>query len=410
MPDYGEEWEWLKKKYPKKYKKTDIPTKKGKKIFLDPVDGKEFTSRALAKKHMHRMGHKGAVIVTKESLKVQQEALIYKDKYTDYTYEIPNEIRNHFLKLGILHEFMSLTIILNQVYVELDKYLEELRLNLEEGNEKVEQTLSRLVHLRDLPVKEMKNFYSKTGRYGWREHTGDKLSLEDKVEATLYTVVSLLGSMLGTPIFVAKAIIDNTLKDMAEIKYDDAKGNKKQNRALLIYNLLNEMFKYNSKFDYTIGGKDIINPFITALPLMAYSNCEIIIRVDNTKYPKILLLDNSIEGSEYTYSWTLNKKYWTLKRDENLIMTSSIALGTDYFVGDKWRPLSKKEKEYPYLFARIWKRPISYIMNWMGDNPFEEEVVFEDYEIEIPEGHGPKKEKKYKTKFPGRVYIRPPRA
>ncbi len=34
-----------------------------KKVFIDPEDKKEFTSRTLAKKHMHRKGHKGAVIV-----------------------------------------------------------------------------------------------------------------------------------------------------------------------------------------------------------------------------------------------------------------------------------------------------------------------------------------------------------
>lgn len=424
MPDYGERWEvpnryvkeeygeWLGKNYPKK-KKTDSPSKKGKKIFLDPVDGKEFTSRGLAKKHMHRMGHKGAVIVTdKESPKVQQGALIYKDKYTDYTYEIPPEIKNHFLKLGILHEFMSLTIILNQVYVEVSGYIEELRLNLEEGNEKVEQTLSRLEHLRDLPVKEMKNFYSKTGRYEWR---GDKLSLEDKVEATLYTVVSLLGSMLGTPIFVAKAIIDNTLKDMVETKYNDAKGNKTTDRALLIYNLLNEMFKYNSKFDYTIGGKDIINPFITALPLLAYSNCEIIIRLDNTKYPKILLLDNSIEGLHYSYNWTLNKKYWTLERniyevthdfDEGYFGLGTHILDDESVAGE----MNKSDKRYPYLFARIWKRPLSYIMNWMGANPFEEEVLFEDYEIEKPEGHGPRTDEEATWGYKGTYYTTATRA
>ena len=370
LSDYGA---WLKKKYPPQY------SKKSK----------------------------------KESPKVQQEALIYKDKYTEYTYEIPAEIKNHFLKLGILHEFMSLTIILNQVYVELDKYLEELRLNLEEGNEKVNQTLSRLENLRDEPMREMKNFYSKTGRYEWM---GDG-ELSYKVEATLYTVVSLLGSMLGTPIFVAKAIIDNTLKDMAETKYNDARGNKRKDRALLIYNLLNEMFKYNSKFDYTIGGKDIINPFITALPLLAYSNCEIIIRLDKTKHPKILLVDNSIEGVHYSYSWTLYEGYWTLQRTTYEVTLAFdegyVKLGTHVldFNEDKelheWMEMDKSDGEYPYLFARIWKRPLGYILNWMGENPFEEEVVFEDYEIGKPGGHGPKKKKgphgksKFKWEYKG---------
>ena len=34
-----------------------------KRIFVDPEDGKEFTTRNLAKKHMQKKGHKGAVIV-----------------------------------------------------------------------------------------------------------------------------------------------------------------------------------------------------------------------------------------------------------------------------------------------------------------------------------------------------------
>ena len=143
----------------------------------------------------------------KKSPKVQQEALIYKDKYTGNTYEIPAEIKNHFLKLGILHEFMSLTIILNQVYVEVSGYIEELRLNMEEGNEKLEQTLSQLDDLRGKPVGEMNNFYFMKGRY---EYRGDDMEWPYKVDAILYTIVFLLASMLGTPIFVAKAIIDNT--------------------------------------------------------------------------------------------------------------------------------------------------------------------------------------------------------
>ena len=338
----------------------------------------------------------------KESPKVQSEALIYKDKYTGNTYEIPAEIKNHFLKLGILHEFMSLTIILNQVYVEVSGYIEELRLNMEEGNVKLEQTLSRLEGLRDKPVREMKNFYSKSGKY---TYAGDG-DWSFTVDAILYTIVSLLASMLGTPIFVAKAIIDNTLKDMAETKYKDAKRYKRKDRALLIYNLLNEMFKYNSKFDYTIGGKDIINPFITSLPLMAYSNCEIIIRADNTKYPKILLVDNSIEGVHYSYSWTLYDSYWTLGRtmykvypfyladgtQEGMVDEGKLSLGTHYrYDDDDISTLHPTDKKYPYLFARIWKRPPSYIINWMDNNPFEEGVVFEDYEIEKPQGHGPSK-------------------
>ncbi len=354
----------------------------------------------------------------KESPKVQQEALIYKDKYTGNTYEIPTEIKNHFLKLGILHEFMSLTIILNQVYVEVSGYIEELRLNMQEGNVKLEQTLSRLEDLRDKPVGEMNNFYSREGRYKYR---GDDMEWPYKVDAILYTMVFLLASMLGTPIFVAKAIIDNTLKDIAQTKYNDARGNKRKDRALLIYNLLNEMFKYNSKFDYTIGGKDIINPFITSLPLMAYSNCEIIIRADNTKYPKILLVDNSIEGVHYSYSWTLYDSYWTLGRtmykvypfyladgtQEGMVDEGKLSLGTHYrYDDDDVSTLHPTDKKYPYLFARIWKRPPSYIINWMDNNPFEEGVVFEDYEIEKPQGHGPSKSE-YRYGKPKQYYYKP---
>ena len=37
-----------------------------KKKYVDPIDGKEFTTRALAKKHMHKEGHRGAAIVETE--------------------------------------------------------------------------------------------------------------------------------------------------------------------------------------------------------------------------------------------------------------------------------------------------------------------------------------------------------
>ena len=213
----------------------------------------------------------------------------------------------------------------------------------------------------------------------------------------------LAGSDPSNPnIFIAKAILANTLKEMATKKYNDAENNRQENRALLIYNLLNEMLKYNSKFDYTIGGKDIINPFITALPLLSHSNYEIIIRVDNSQYPKILVLDNSIEDVQYLYSWTLRAKYWTLQRTPyDLEESGSEVLGThkldvdDEEVGFHWVEMSTLDQEYPYLFARIWKRPIGYMINWMETNPFEEQVVFEDYEIEHPDGFGPKKKERH---------------
>ena len=34
-----------------------------KKVFIDPEDGKQFTTRKLAKQHMMKQGHKGAIIV-----------------------------------------------------------------------------------------------------------------------------------------------------------------------------------------------------------------------------------------------------------------------------------------------------------------------------------------------------------
>jgi|LWDU01.1.fsa_nt_gi hypothetical protein len=344
----------------------------------------------------------------KEKKKIKKKevngALIYKDKYTEYTYEIPAEIENHFLKLGILHEFMSLTIILNQVYVELDKYLDELSDDVATGKQKLQKTLNRLETLRMDPVVGIKEYYAKKEKYGGPTHN----RLSYKIEVTLYATLELLSSMLGTPIFIAKAIMANTLKEMATKKYNDAENNKQENRALLIYNLLNEMFRYNSKFDYTIGGKYIINPFITALPLFAHSNYEIIIRLDNTGYPKILVLDNSIEGQHYSYSWTLSDAYWTLQRttynDKNLAPPDFdegyLSLGTYEVEWDEdkewheWKVMDKSNEKYPYLFARIWKRPMGYMINWMETNPFEEEVVFEDYEIENPVGHGSNKKTK----------------
>jgi hypothetical protein len=350
---------------------------------------------------------KGGKPVEKKKIKKKEVkgALIYHDKYTDYTYEIPAEIQNHFLKLGILKEYMSLTIILNQVYVNLNQYIEELSDNKVEGKQKLQETLNRLEALRMDPVVEIRDYYAKKEKYGGPMHN----SLSYKIEVTLFTTLELLSSMLGTPIFIAKAILDNTLKEMATKKYNDAENNRQENRAILIYNLLNEMFKYNSKFDYTIGGKDIINPFITALPLLSHSNYEIIIRVDDSPYPKILLLDNSIEGQHYSYSWTLTDAYWTLQRttynDKNLAPPDFdegyLSLGTHEVEWDEdkevheWKVMDKSNKKYPYLFARIWKRPIGYMINWMETNPFEEQVVFEDYEIEKPGGHGPKKKERY---------------
>jgi len=330
-------------------------------------------------------------------------ALIYHDKYTDYTYEIPAEIQNHFLKLGILKEYMSLTIILNQVYVNLNQYIEELSDNKVEGQKKLQETLNRLETLRIDPVVGIKEYYAKKEKYNrWGPQHN---SLSYKIEVTLYATLELLSSMLGTPIFIAKAILANTLKEMAMKKYKDAKKNKQENRALLIYNILNEMLKYNSKFDYTIGGKYIINPFITTLPLFANSNYEIIISLDNTKYPKILVLDSSIEGMVDSYRWTLKEKYWTLQRlphdmDNEESSPLDRILGTQKeSVGGGglpyWEKISKRDARYPYLFARIWKRPMGYMINWMETNPFEEEVVFEDYEIENPVGHGPNKKTKH---------------
>ena len=339
-------------------------------------------------------------------------ALIYHDKYTDYTYEIPAEIQNHFLKLGILKEYMSLTIILNQVYVNLNQYIEELSDNKVEGQQKLQETLNRLENLRIDPVGEMRAYYAKKEKYGGPMHN----SLSYKIEVTLYTTLELLSSMLGTPIFIAKAILANTLKEMATKKYNDAEDNREENRALLIYNLLNEMLKYNSKFDYTIGGKDIINPFITALPLLTYSNYEIIIRLDNTNYPKILVLDRSIEGLLDSYSWTLIDNYWTLERNALPALKAEregapafwTLLGTHKYDDFEWVEMSPHEEKYPYLFARIWKRPMGYMINWMESNPFEEEVVFEDYEIEKPQGHGPSKStSKYKYGTAKKSYWKP---
>ena len=347
---------------------------------------------------------KGGKPVEKKKIKKKEVkgALIYHDKYTDYTYEIPAEIQNHFLKLGILKEYMSLTIILNQVYVNLNQYIEELSDNKVEGQQKLQETLNRLEALRMDPVAGIKDYYAKKEKYGGPTHTNIYNSLSYKIEVTLYATLELLSSMLGTPIFIAKAILANTLKEMATKKYNDAENNRQENRALLIYNLLNEMLKYNSKFDYTIGGKDIINPFITALPLLSHSNYEIIIRVDNSQYPKILVLDNSIEDVQYLYSWTLRAKYWTLQRNPyDLEESGSEVLGThkldvdDEEVGFHWVEMSTLDQKYPYLFARIWKRPIGYMINWMETNPFEEQVVFEDYEIEYPDGFGPKKKERH---------------
>ena len=51
-----------------------------KRIFVDPVDGKEFTTRALAKKYMQKQGHKGAAIVDRVKEKPKTGKIIMAGK------------------------------------------------------------------------------------------------------------------------------------------------------------------------------------------------------------------------------------------------------------------------------------------------------------------------------------------
>ena len=45
-------------------------------IYTDPVDGKEFIARTLAKEHMHRMGHTGAVVISsRQDIEVEEKLI-----------------------------------------------------------------------------------------------------------------------------------------------------------------------------------------------------------------------------------------------------------------------------------------------------------------------------------------------
>ena len=85
------------------------PEGKSKRVFMDPVDGKEFSARVLAKKHMHRMGHKGAVIVSRrrdteveerliQDLQIMSGDIIAEDSFVDSDEE-GNEMYGYILLL-----------------------------------------------------------------------------------------------------------------------------------------------------------------------------------------------------------------------------------------------------------------------------------------------------------------------
>ena len=85
------------------------PGGKSDRIYTDPVDGKEFNSRTLAKKHMHRMGHKGAVIVSRrrdteeeerllQNLQIMDGEIIAEDSFVDSDEE-GNEMYGYILLL-----------------------------------------------------------------------------------------------------------------------------------------------------------------------------------------------------------------------------------------------------------------------------------------------------------------------
>ncbi len=85
------------------------PQVRSRRIFTDPVDGKEFTSRTLAKKHMHRMGHRAAVVVSRredaeveerllQRLQIMDGEIIAEDSFVDSDEE-GNEMYGYILLL-----------------------------------------------------------------------------------------------------------------------------------------------------------------------------------------------------------------------------------------------------------------------------------------------------------------------
>ncbi len=87
------------------------PKGKSKRVFVDPVDGKEFSSRVLAKKHMHRFGHQAAVVVSTsrevdmevaerllQNLQIMAGDIIAEDSFVDSDEE-GNEMYGYILLL-----------------------------------------------------------------------------------------------------------------------------------------------------------------------------------------------------------------------------------------------------------------------------------------------------------------------
>ena len=96
-------------------------------IYTDPVDGKEFIARTLAKEHMHRMGHTGAVVISsRQDIEVEERLIqdlqimsgdtIAEDSFVDsdekgnemyaYILLLPKGVGDNWYKLELyFHEY-----------------------------------------------------------------------------------------------------------------------------------------------------------------------------------------------------------------------------------------------------------------------------------------------------------------
>ncbi len=85
------------------------PIVRSRRIFTDPLDGKKFASRTLAKNHMNRMGHLAAVVVSRsedaefeerllQNLQIMNGEIIAEDSFVDSDKE-GNEMYGYILLL-----------------------------------------------------------------------------------------------------------------------------------------------------------------------------------------------------------------------------------------------------------------------------------------------------------------------
>ena len=77
-----------------------------KRVFIDPEDGKEFTTRTLAKKYMHKQGHKGAVIVESVKEKPKTGKIVMAGKKGTTTRGVTKKRKKMNRAFYLFHQYM----------------------------------------------------------------------------------------------------------------------------------------------------------------------------------------------------------------------------------------------------------------------------------------------------------------